>query len=212
MALHSQSSKNSESSKSAGFLPKSSTNETPMKLYTKTGDEGFTGLLGGDRTPKNSPRIHAIGDVDELNAYVGVCIAEINDDEICSKLIRVQNHLFDIGSELACPPNGKFELTSVTTLDIQQLENEIDLMDAELPSLKEFILPGGSVGSAHLHYLRTVCRRVERGLLAFQTTNLLRSELIIYVNRLSDWIFCLSRLLNVRSGVVEQKWSKETHK
>jgi cob(I)alamin adenosyltransferase len=183
-----------------------------MKIYTKTGDEGLTGLLGGDRTPKNSPRIHAIGDVDELNAYFGVCIAEISDEEICSKLKRIQNHLFDIGSELACPPNGKFELTSVTSGDIHELEIEIDSMDATLPPLKEFILPGGCSGSAHLHYLRTVCRRVERGLLAFQTTNPLRSELIIYVNRLSDWIFCLSRFLNVRSGVVEQKWSKETHK
>lgn len=183
-----------------------------MKIYTKTGDEGQTGLLGGDRIAKNSSRIQSIGDVDELNAYVGVCLTSIQDPLIRAKLQRIQNHLFDIGSELACPPDGKFDLISVSAADSDTLEAEIDEMDKELPPLKQFILPGGSPESSHLHYLRAVCRRVERGLLAFQTTNPLRSELIIYVNRLSDWIFCLSRLLNVRSGVEEQKWSKETHK
>ena len=183
-----------------------------MKIYTKTGDQGQTGLLGGDRVDKNSARISAIGEIDELNSYVGVCCLSVGDLELQKRLIRVQNHLFDIGSELACPPNGKFDLTSVTGSDIEQLERELDEMEAELPPLKQFILPGGCPAAAHMHYLRSICRRAERGLLALHSTNSLRSELIIYVNRLSDWIFCFSRLLNHRSGVEEQKWSKETNK
>ncbi len=181
-----------------------------MKIYTKTGDQGQTGLLGGDRVSKDSLRIHAIGEIDELNAYVGVCCLVVEDDTLKSMLIRVQNHLFDIGSELACPPNGKFDFTSVSASQISQLERELDEMEAELPPLKQFILPGGSVPSAHLHLLRTICRRAERAILALHSINPVRSELIIYVNRLSDWIFCISRLVNHRLGVEEQKWSKET--
>lgn len=181
-----------------------------MKIYTKTGDEGTTGLLGGERTSKDSLRIHAIGEIDELNAYAGICCTVLQKGDLRARLIRVQNQLFDIGSELACPPGGKFELTSVTRSEIHQLELEIDEMEAELAPLKQFILPGGSVGAAHLHFLRTICRRVERGLLALHSTFPIRSELIIYVNRLSDWIFCFSRLVNHREGVEEQKWSKET--
>jgi cob(I)alamin adenosyltransferase len=183
-----------------------------MKIYTKTGDQGQTGLLGGDRVEKNSLRIHAIGEIDELNSYAGVCCLTIEDLELRSRLIRVQNHLFDIGSELACPPDGKFDLTSVTNADIELLEQELDEMEAELPPLKQFILPGGCPAAAHMHYLRSICRRAERQLLALHSINSVRSELIIYVNRLSDWIFCFSRLLNHRSGVEEQKWSKETNK
>ena len=183
-----------------------------MKIYTKTGDEGQTGLLGGDRVSKNSLRIHAIGEIDELNAYTGICCTFLVDPTLKAKLIRIQNHLFDIGSELACPPGGKFELTSISSSEIERLEHELDEMEGELSELKQFILPGGSVPTAHLHFLRTICRRAERSLLALHTTNPVRSELIIYVNRLSDWIFCFSRLLNHRLGVEEQKWSKETNK
>ncbi len=183
-----------------------------MKIYTKTGDEGQTGLLGGDRVSKDSLRIHAIGEIDELNAYVGICCTLLEDQLLEEKLIRIQNHLFDIGSEVACPPGGKFNLTSVSSTEIGQLEYELDEMERELPELKQFILPGGSVPSAHLHFLRTICRRAERSLLALHTTNPVRSELIMYVNRLSDWIFCFSRLLNHRLGIEEQKWSKETNK
>ncbi len=181
-----------------------------MKIYTKTGDQGETGLLGGDRTPKDSLRIHVIGEIDELNAYVAVCLTVIECQEDCEKLIRIQNQLFDVGSELACPPGGKFELTSVTPQDIEILEQELDGMESELPSLQHFILPGGSVAAVHLHYLRAICRRAERSLLALHRINPLRSELIMYVNRLSDWIFCFSRLLNHRKGIEEQKWSKGT--
>jgi cob(I)alamin adenosyltransferase len=183
-----------------------------MKIYTKTGDEGLTGLLGGDRIAKNSERIEAIGSIDELNAYVGVCCTVINDPTSLEWLERIQNSLFDLGSELACPPDGKFKLESVTSEDIERLEQEIDAMESELPPLKEFILPGGSVASAHLHYLRTICRRAERGLFRLHDVNPVRSEPIIYVNRLSDWIFCFSRLQNHRSGVMEHKWTKRENK
>jgi cob(I)alamin adenosyltransferase len=212
VAVSPESPKNSKSKKSANLLLQGSTNEIQMKIYTKTGDEGQTGLLGGDRVPKDSQRIHAIGEIDELNAYAGICCTFIEAEVLKSRLIRVQNHLFDIGSELACPPGGKFDLTSVSTSDIEQLERELDEMEAELPPLKQFILPGGTGASAHLHFLRTICRRAERVLLTLHTANPVRSELIIYVNRLSDWIFCFSRLLNHRSGVEEQKWSKEANK
>ena len=179
-----------------------------MKIYTRTGDKGLTGLLGGDRISKDSERIESIGTIDELNAYVGVCCTMIEDRTHLHRLERIQNSLFDLGSELACPPGGKFNFVSVTQEDIETLEQEIDEMDSELPSLKEFILPGGSIASAHLHYLRTICRRAERGLFRLHSINSLRSEPIIYVNRLSDWIFCFSRLQNHRSGVAERKWTK----
>ena len=183
-----------------------------MKIYTRTGDEGLTGLLGGDRIAKDSERIEAIGAIDELNAYLGVCCTTIDNPAYLEKLERIQNSLFDLGSELACPPGGKFNLTSVTVADIERLEKEIDEMDSELLPLKEFILPGGSVASAHLHYLRAVCRRAERGLFRLQGVNPVRREPIIYINRLSDWIFCFSRLLNHQSGVAERKWTKRENK
>jgi len=179
-----------------------------MKIYTKTGDEGQTGLLGGDRVGKDSARIEAIGSFDELNAYMGICVIAMEDEALRAKLLRIQNQIFDIGSELACPPDGKFDIQSVDTEDILVLESEIDEMDAELPPLKAFILPGGTSTSAHLHFLRAICRRTERTLLALHRINPVRNELIMYVNRLSDWMFCLSRLVNQRSGVEEQKWSK----
>ena len=183
-----------------------------MKIYTKTGDQGQTGLLGGDRVDKTSERIEAIGSIDELNAYFGICCTLLEDNSLKNKIERIQNRLFDLGSELACPPGGKFNLTSIVDEDIAVLELELDEMEAELPPLKEFILPGGSVLSAHFHYLRTVCRRTERSLLELHRINSQRSELIIYVNRLSDWIFCISRLLNHRNGVEEQRWTKRENK
>ena len=179
-----------------------------MKIYTKSGDTGQTGLLGGDRTEKTSTRIEAIGAIDELNAYAGICCQHLSDQSDLAKVERIQNQLFDIGSELACPEGGKFQLESVFQRDIEELENEIDDMESELPALKEFILPGGTSAAAHLHYFRTVCRRAERQLLLLHAINPIRSEPIIYMNRLSDWIFCFSRLQNHRSGVVERKWTK----
>ncbi len=183
-----------------------------MKIYTKTGDTGQTGLLGGDRIAKNSARIDAIGTIDELNAYIGICCSVIDDSTFLLRLERIQNQLFDLGAELACLPNSKFNLTSITLGDIAELENEIDEMVLELPPLKEFILPGGCPSSSHVHYLRTICRRTEREILELHAINPIRSEPIIYVNRLSDWLFCFSRLLNHRSQVAERKWTKRENK
>ena len=179
-----------------------------MKIYTKTGDQGETGLLGGDRVHKDSVRIEAIGAFDELNAYLGICIVNLSDEKLKAQVTRTQNDIFDIGSELACPPGGKFDLSSVSSKEIELLESEIDAMQTELPELKAFILPGGTAAAAHLHFARTLCRRAERRLLTLHRINPLRNELIIYVNRLSDWMFCCARFANYQVGAPEQKWSK----
>ncbi|MBS1725871.1 MAG: cob(I)yrinic acid a,c-diamide adenosyltransferase [Armatimonadetes bacterium] len=179
-----------------------------MKIYTKTGDEGQTGLLGGDRISKDSARMDAIGTIDELNALFGISVGLVEDEALRSRLVRVQNQLFDLGSELACPTGGKFDLRSVDEGDIALLESEIDAMEGELPPLKSFILPGGTPAASHMHFVRTVCRRAERVLLAHHRVNPVRKEIIMYMNRLSDWIFSFSRLLNHRSGVEEQKWTQ----
>lgn len=179
-----------------------------MKIYTKTGDGGETGLLGGDRIGKDSLRIEVIGGFDELNAYVGVTLLSQLPVEVSHRLSTLQSQIFDMGSELACPPGGKFQLDSITTADIEQLEAEIDQFTTELPELKNFILPGGTPGAAHLHFLRAICRRLERNLLRLSKEEPIRSELIQFLNRLSDWTFCAARLVNFRESVADVPWSK----
>lgn len=179
-----------------------------MKIYTKTGDSGETGLLGGDRISKSSLRIDAIGTADEVNAWIGVCLLENGPDIVVSRLTELQSVMFDIGAELACPPDGKFDLASVTHEDAEQLEREIDEMSSALPELKNFILPGGNPLSAKLHYLRTLVRRLERALFALHAAEPLKSEPLVYVNRLSDWIFCASRFVNHQAGISDVHWKK----
>ena len=169
-------------------------------------------MLGGDRIGKDSVRIEAIGSIDELNAYLGVCLTVCDNPEWSLMLTRIQNQLFDLGSELACPPDGKFAIASISSADIEELERELDEMESELPALKEFILPGGAPLAAHIHFLRTLCRRAERSVFRLNGINPVRSEPIMYLNRLSDWLFCFSRLVNVRANVEEQKWKKRETK
>lgn len=180
-----------------------------MKIYTKAGDTGETGLLGGDRVAKNSLRITAIGEVDELNAAMGLVASQITNIEAKARIEWIQNRLFDLGSELACPPGGKFQLESVRDSHIERLENEIDEYTERLPMLKNFILPGGTVGAAQTHLARSVCRRTERAATTLNESEPLRSELLQFLNRLSDWLFCFSRILNLEAGIEDVIWQKE---
>lgn len=176
-----------------------------MKIYTKTGDGGDTGLLGGDRTPKTSLRIAAIGDVDELNAAVGLAATEA-DERLRDRLYRMQSLLFELGGELACPPGGKFGLAVIDDVMIAELETEIDQADAELAPLKNFILPGGAPTAARLHLARAVCRRAERTILALDAEEPVRAEPKRFLNRSSDWLFTMARLVNHRANVPDIPW------
>ena len=180
-----------------------------MKIYTQSGDEGLTGLFGNERLPKHHVRIHAIGDVDELNATIGSAILQSGQiPELSSTLSTVQNRLFDVGSELACDPSGDFQMISILPGDIEFLETEMDRLDSTLPELKNFILPGGSELAARLHLARVVCRRAERVVLALNDRADVRSEVRIYLNRLSDYLFMAARYANMKLTVDDTVWNK----
>lgn len=178
-----------------------------MKLYTKTGDDGTTGLFGGGRVPKASGRVEAYGTVDEANATIGVARATRLDASIDAVLSRVQEDLFTIGAELACVPGkeGKLNLPLIGEADIARLERAIDEADAACPPLKSFVLPGGSPQAAALHVARTVSRRAERAVLSLSDAPA-RHELVVYLNRLSDLLFALARRANVIAGVEDVPW------
>lgn len=171
-----------------------------MKIYTKTGDSGTTGLVGGDRVSKADPLMSAIGDVDELNAIVGVTRTHSVDSQ---DLQSIQNWLFDLGAELATPAGSKFVNQSIGERQIAWLEASIDEMTSQLEPLRNFILPGGTAYGAALHHARTVCRRAERSVIAL---NAARPELIRFLNRLSDWLFVAARFANREQGDI--LWSK----
>jgi len=179
-----------------------------MKIYTKTGDSGDTGLFGGARVSKASLRVAVYGDVDELNSVLGLVRTERFDDRVDELLARVQSCLFDLGAELATAPDSKVELgiALVSEAEVLALELAIDAAEAELTPLKTFVLPGGSRAAAWLHLARTVCRRAERGLVALAETTAVRGECIRYLNRLSDTLFVLARLANHRAGVPDEPW------
>jgi cob(I)alamin adenosyltransferase len=179
-----------------------------VKIYTRTGDDGTTGLLGPGRVDKDSPRIEAYGTVDELNAALGLARAAILDVAAESLVARLQNDLFVVGSALADPsPAGRFH-HAVDASRVAQLEREIDILEAELPPLTRFILPGGTPGAAQLHLARTVCRRAERQVirLVHQPEEHVAHEILAYLNRLSDLLFVLARAVNRRSGVADTPW------
>jgi cob(I)alamin adenosyltransferase len=178
-----------------------------MKLYTKTGDAGTTGLFGGGRVPKTSPRVEAYGTVDEANAAIGVARATRLDTSIDGALARVQEDLFTIGAELACVPGkeGKLGMPLIGEQDIARVEHAIDEADAACPPLKSFVLPGGSPQAAALHLARTISRRAERAVLSMSDAPA-RRELTVYLNRLSDLLFALARRANVIAGVEDVPW------
>ena len=181
-----------------------------MKIYTKTGDAGDTGLFGGGRVPKSHPRVEAYGDVDELNAVLGVVRAAEQMPRIDEVLVPIQRDLFAIGALLATPDRDKMhqhlEKARVDDARIAELERAIDAGDAELEPLRSFIVPGGSPKAAALHVARTVCRRAERRVVQLGTETEIPPLVVIYLNRLSDLLFTLARVANKRSGTGEVTW------
>jgi cob(I)alamin adenosyltransferase len=180
-----------------------------MKIYTKTGDDGSTGLFGGERVPKHDPRVDAYGSVDETNAVLGVARAARLSPTLDAILARVQAELFVLGAELATPASHRprLKLPLLDGSHAAQLEREIDQLEAELPPLTSFVLPGGSPGSSALHHARTVSRRAERAVVSVQHSAELRGELIVYLNRLSDLLFVMARHQNQSDGVPDVPWA-----
>ncbi len=179
-----------------------------MRIYTRSGDKGQTSLFGGDRVPKDHPRIEAYGTVDELNSLLGLTIATLPTggevEELHPLLQKLQHELFIVGGDLATPPGSRFEPPRVGPDHIEALEKAIDRFDAQIPPLKQFVLPGGSVTAARLHVCRTVCRRAER--LVVKTGDAASADVVVYLNRLSDLLFVLARWANYTEGVPETKW------
>lgn len=182
-----------------------------MKIYTKTGDDGTTGLIGGSRVKKYDPRLEAYGTIDELNAVLGVLRTSELTDDVIAILSHIQNKLFNIGSLLASDEKGETFTASlaITESDIKILENTIDGYQNKLPDLMHFILPGGCFSSAQCHVARTVCRRAERRILEYAENSKVNNEIIIYINRLSDFFFVLSRKLDFDNGFEEIVWKKD---
>ncbi len=182
-----------------------------MKIYTKTGDQGETGLYSGRRLPKDDPILEVYGTVDELNSVLGLAGAEGLIKELNEKIGRIQNELFQLGADLATPwddPNTKNKVDRIEGKAICRLEDEIDGAEKELTPLTQFILPGGARSAAWLHLARTVCRRAERPLAALLRKGRVNPETIVYVNRLSDWLFVMARLENRRAGEKDIPWTK----
>jgi cob(I)alamin adenosyltransferase len=189
------------------LLPQSEIIE-PVKIYTRTGDSGDTALFDGTRVQKSDPRVAAYGDLDELNAWLGLVVANLEDDEVAAMLRQIQRDLFAVGSRLADPSHriaGRVSKAVITPEDIARLERWIDGFDRELSPLRRFILAGGSAGGASLHVARTVCRRAERSMVALGD-NAFEIELLHYVNRLSDLLFTMARAVNQRAGVPDVEW------
>ncbi len=177
-----------------------------MKVYTRTGDNGTTSLVGGTRVAKTNPRLEAYGTVDELNSHIGLLIAIMPKPQP-ETLTWVQNRLFDLGAMLATEPESKFQPKSLADEDIECLERDIDDMQARLPELRAFVLPGGTVPAAQANVARTVCRRAERRMLALAEQGIpVAPAALRFINRLSDYLFVLSRCLNVAAGQPEIIW------
>lgn len=179
-------------------------------IYTRTGDQGKTSLVGGERVDKTDMRLEAYGTVDELSAFLGVLIAQIPDSPDKELLLYVQNKLFTIGSYLATDPSfTSFREASLLSEDaIVCLEERIDQLDAALPKINNFVLPGGSLNAAQAHVCRTVCRRAERAILRVNEQYEVDAKILRFMNRLSDYLFVFSRTCNVESSVPELLWDK----
>ena len=193
------------------------------KIYTKTGDSGTTSLFGGQRVDKNSVRIKAYGEVDELNSLIGVILAELHNysssanrevsisrnspqGRIINKLLRIQKELFVLGSDLSTPADIKIKASRIKKSFVVRLEREIDKWSASLPVLKNFILPGGSKVGSKLHLARSIARRAERSLVALSKEETINKNTQIYINRLSDWFFVMARYVNKGEKQEEKVW------
>jgi cob(I)alamin adenosyltransferase len=180
------------------------------KIYTRTGDTGETGLVGGARVAKDSLRVEAYGAVDELNSHLGACrtLAQAQKRTgLTDKLEQIQNELFDIGAELATPPDKHWPgMICVGTEQVARLEQWIDQLTENIPELRSFVLPGGSELNSALHLARTVCRRAERTIVKLSRTESVSKELIVYINRLSDLLFAMARFESHTAGLAEYLW------
>ncbi len=178
-----------------------------FKIYTKTGDKGETSLIGGVRVPKYHIRIESYGTVDELNSYIGLIKEQLTDETLTKILYEIQDRLFTIGSVLASDPEkSKMKIPDLIETDITLLEHEIDKMNEALPELKSFILPGGNSTAAFCHIARCVCRRAERLTVELASDSEVPQIVIVYLNRLSDYLFVLSRKIVFDAGAEEISW------
>lgn len=183
--------------------------DSEMKIYTRQGDSGETGLLGGERVSKDSPRVEVCGAVDELNAVLGLARAEPLSEELDHLLERLQHELFRLGAELAATNSIAEHLGMVQPQHIEALEQEIDRRERSLEELRQFILPGGTRAAAALHLARTVCRRAERRLVsAVQHGETIAPLILVYLNRLGDLLFVLARSANAQAGQPDVPWQK----
>ena len=179
------------------------------KIYTKTGDKGTTSLIGGTKVPKSHLRIEAYGTVDELNSYIGLCKDLLDDAQGCKILLEIQDRLFTIGSSLACDPikEPRMRIPDLKEEDVVLLEKEMDRMSDAIPAMKSFVLPGGHTTVSHLHITRCVARRAERCCVRLELESLEVDALLLkYLNRLSDYLFILSRFTTYQLKVQEIPW------
>jgi len=179
------------------------------KIYTRTGDKGTTRLANGDEVLKDSLRVSAYGDVDELNSIIGLVLTHAPDDGIGKILSETQHTLFDLGGELA---SAGMIVGLIKPVQVEILEQHIDEMNAGLPALEEFILPGGTTPAAMMHLARTVCRRAERSIITLDQSDVVSPEIIQYMNRLSDLLFVMARVENHRNGNQEVLWKNPRKK
>lgn len=178
-----------------------------MKIYTKTGDKGQTSLIGGTRVPKYHLRIETYGTVDELNSYIGLIRCQAIDEHHQQLLKEIQDRLFTIGASLAADPErSKMKIPDLVEADITLLETEMDAMNEVLPELTHFVLPGGNTAVSYCHLARCVCRRAERLAVHLAVESFVDSNITIYLNRLSDYLFVLARKLNADGGTAENIW------
>lgn len=179
-----------------------------MKIYSRKGDDGTTGLLGGVRVSKHHARIEAYGNVDELNSYIGLLRDLLQPGPHADMLVVIQDRLFTIGSRLALDPSheGKMKLPELSSDDVLALENAMDVMDSQLPPMTNFVLPGGHPVNSHCHIARCICRRAERSIVFLAEQSSVEPLILEYMNRLSDYLFVLSRKIGVEKGAVETPW------
>lgn len=177
-----------------------------MKIYTKTGDQGMTGLYGGDRVRKDDHRIESYGTIDELNSFIGWINARGLDYVDSDFFQKIQSQLFNIGSHLATSADSDMPLPDISDGLTRLLEEGIDRMNEDLPKLKSFVLPGGTEINAMIHIARTVCRRAERRVVGFSQHEKIHPEIVIFLNRLSDYLFVLARYASWKEGKEEVPW------
>ena len=178
-----------------------------MKIYTKTGDDGTTGLIGNKRVKKSSPRILSYGTVDELNASIGIILSTGPEKDIQDLLVQIQNDLFVVGADLA-NPNLENKSNRITSEIILFLEKEIDRLEEKLSPITYFILPGGDSVAAHIHLARAICRRAETNIVSLAENEKINNNCLVYMNRLSDLLFVLARTVNKRKEISDIAWKK----